>query len=433
MERNDRKTADQVRMGRHKLSSLVKIMLKIGAIGFGGGTALIPVIENEVVEQSHLVPEEEYNKHVMIASITPGALPVEIASGIGRRTAGNCGMIAAATAMALPGAFFTLLFLILFSGMSNVLRIQIGFLSAAVSIIILVMLLQYVRGTFKQARNKKERLLYLFLLLCIFLLTGLPNIYEVLGIPGEPPFSFSTSQILITAFLIILVVLIYAEHRHPDQKNQEKKSFPVKNLLRSLLWWTMFTLLLSLPAIFLLPNTTGFLRRGVFSSILSFGGGDAYLSVAHGLFVDSKMISNTEFYGNIVTVANALPGSILCKVLTGIGYTLGYNLNHSVLEGVLMGISGFACSVAASGTIVTIVAFFYEKYENLRVFASIQRFIRPIISGLLLNVGLTLYLTGIRLPLQAGTPELPTIAVALLLDLGILHMLRRSKRKNNKG
>lgn len=432
MQKIDHKSTSPLRKNKREFSSLVKIMLKIGAIGFGGGTALIPVIENEIVEQSRLIPEEEYNKHVMIASITPGALPVEIASGIGRKVAGNCGMIAAAASMALPGAIFTLFFLILFSGISDTLRIQIGFLSAAISVIIIVMLLQYVHGTLKQARSKRERILYLFLLLGIFLLSGLPNIYTILGIPGEPPFSFSTSQILITAFLVILAVLVCSEHLHPSGENQIKKSFPAGKLFRSLLWWAIFTLLLSFPAILLTRNTFSFLRTGLLSSVLSFGGGDAYLSVAQGLFVDSGIISRSDFYGNIVTVANALPGSILCKVLTGIGYTLGYKLNNSILEGLLMAVSGFACSVAASGTIVTIVASLYEKYENLRAFASIQRFIRPIISGLLLNVGLTLYLTGIRLPLQAGSPAPQTIVIAILLDFGILHMLRRSKRKKSK-
>ncbi len=432
MEKTDHRSADGAQENRQSLSALTRIMLKIGAIGFGGGTALIPVIESEVVEQSGLISEEEYNKHVMIASITPGALPVEIASGIGRKVAGNSGMLAAAAATALPGAFFTLFFLILFSGMSNALRIQIGFISAAVSLIIVIMLLQYICGTVKRAENRREKVLYLFLMAGIFLLSGLPNIYTILGISKEPPFSFSSSQILIAAFLVILAVLFISGRRQPDGEKARAKRFPVKNMARSLACWILFTLLLSLPAVILTRSTFSFIRTGFFSSVLSFGGGDAYLSVAQGLFVDSHMITNADFYGNIVAVANALPGSILCKVLTGIGYTLGYNLNGSIPEGIMMALCGFACSIAASGMIVSIVSSFYEKYENLRAFAYIQKFIRPIISGLLLNVGLTLYLTGIRLPLQAGTPAPPTLLIAVLLDAAILYMLRRSKPKNRR-
>jgi chromate transporter len=355
-------------------------MLKIGAIGFGGGTALIPVIEHEVVERTHLIDEKEYNKYVTIASITPGALPVEIAAGIGRTLDGNRGMIAAASAMALPGAFLTLLFLLLFSGISDELRVQIGFLCAAVSALIIFMLFKYVIGTVKQRPNRLERLWYLFLITGIFGLS----------------FFLSTTQILLVAFAVILIVLVLAEHFYPSPKAQKKKSLPFRKLFRSLGCWILFVLVLSLPALLVSADTIVFLLRGFFSSVLSFGGGDAYLSVAQGIFVDSRLISYSDFYGNIVTVANALPGSILCKVLTGIGYTIGYGIRQSIFEGILMAVSGFACSVAASGMISTIVTTLYEKYEDLQAFAAIQRFIRPVISGLLLKVAYTLYFSGIH-------------------------------------
>ena len=67
------KTSDEsIKM--RKFISMTATMLKIGFIGFGGGSALIPVIEEEVVEKDKIVSEEEFNDDVMIASITPGAL-----------------------------------------------------------------------------------------------------------------------------------------------------------------------------------------------------------------------------------------------------------------------------------------------------------------------------------------------------------------------
>ena len=48
-------------------------MFKIGCIGFGGGTALVPVIESEVVYEKKLIDKEEYTKDVIVANITPGA------------------------------------------------------------------------------------------------------------------------------------------------------------------------------------------------------------------------------------------------------------------------------------------------------------------------------------------------------------------------
>ena len=108
------KTREKSGLGR-----LATSMFKIGLIGFGGGSALIPVIEEEVVTEQGLVKDEDYEQAVISACVTPGALPVEIAAGVGRRTYGIRGMLAAAFAIALPGAFLTVLLLSAFSGSRN--------------------------------------------------------------------------------------------------------------------------------------------------------------------------------------------------------------------------------------------------------------------------------------------------------------------------
>lgn len=67
-------------------------MGKIGCIGFGGGSALIPVIEEEIVKKQKLDTRENLDKDIIVASITPGALPVEIAASVGKRNFGRAGM-----------------------------------------------------------------------------------------------------------------------------------------------------------------------------------------------------------------------------------------------------------------------------------------------------------------------------------------------------
>ena len=56
-----------------KMKSLFTSMLKVGVIGFGGGNALIPVIEQEVVKEKKLVSKEQYDKDIIAATLTPGA------------------------------------------------------------------------------------------------------------------------------------------------------------------------------------------------------------------------------------------------------------------------------------------------------------------------------------------------------------------------
>ncbi len=457
-------------MNTKKFMSMITTMLKIGFIGFGGGTALIPVIEEEIVEKNKVVTEEQFNNEVMIASITPGALPVEIASGIGYQTAGNKGMMAAASAMAFPGAFLTVLFLVIFSSAGETLKTQISYLAVGISAYIILTLIKYCTGTLQQAKDRNESILYFIIMMGVFLLSGEASIYQILGLYITPIFGISTIQILGAAFFVILftkgqprdvkraapaliIAVLYflcagKAHIIPEvlqpffvtlmivlsvigmvqtlMDSQQKRAFAGKALAVSLVCWGLFTVVLSFPAIIFLSGTARYIGDGFLSSVLSFGGGDAYLSVAQGMFVDSGMISYQDFYGSIVSVANALPGSILCKILSGCGYVLGFERGGSVVMGLFMAICGFACSVAASGAIVIVVRMIYDKYENLRIFAVVKHFIRPIISGLLLNVALSLYLSGI-LAIAGGGLTMTILSIITIIVIALVFAVEQKK------
>ena len=459
-----------------KFLSMTATMLKIGFIGFGGGSALIPVIEDEVVEKDRIVSEEEFNDDVMIASITPGALPVEVATGIGRQAAGLKGMAAAATAMALPGALLTVLLQAVISSAGSTVKSQIGYLSIGISSFIILTLLNYSLGTLHQVADKKESKLYTLIILGVFLLSGEKSIYQLFGLDIKPIFALSTIQILGAAFFVILFTkgYVYSFRRiipaviitisyflcvgnahiipliakpfiltlmtvlallglvQSVLESPQKKDFPVKRLVTSVGFWIIFAGILSIPAMFLISKALKFIGMGWLSSVMSFGGGDAYLSVAQGLFVEGGVISNTDFYGNVVSVANALPGSILCKILTGIAYDVGYNLNGSIFEGLLVALSGFACSVAASGAIFELVFCVYEKYESLQIFSVVKHFIRPIISGLLLTVAVSLYTSGIRGQLQAdGGSVIALVITLIVIAVNLALIWIQKKGKNN--
>lgn len=471
------KTSDEsIKM--RKFISMTATMLKIGFIGFGGGSALIPVIEEEVVEKDKIVSEEEFNDDVMIASITPGALPVEVATGIGRQSSGLKGMAAAATAMALPGALLTVLLQAVISSAGSMVKSQINYLSVGISAFIILTLLAYSLGTVRQAVNKREGQLYSLIILGVFLLSGEKSIYQLFGLNIKPIFALSTIQVLGAAFFVILftkghlrclrrsipaviitgcyLLCVGSAHIIPLAakpfilalmavlavlglaqsvlESSQKKAFPVKRLVTSVGFWLIFVAMFSIPAMFLTAKALRFIGMGWLSSVMSFGGGDAYLSVAQGLFVEGGVINNADFYGNVVSVANALPGSILCKILTGIAYDVGYNLNGSIIEGLFVALSGFACSVAASGAIFELVFCVYEKYESLQIFAVVKHFIRPIISGLLLTVAVSLYTSGICGQIQeaaGGNSSIVAFVITFLVIIANLVLMIMQRRGKN--
>ena len=108
-----------------KVTRLISSMFRVGLIGFGGGNALIPILEQIAVDEQKLVSQEEYDEDVVVASITPGALPVEIAGGIGRRSIGSAGLLVGSISLALPGVILTLVLSAVISVLSSSVLLQI--------------------------------------------------------------------------------------------------------------------------------------------------------------------------------------------------------------------------------------------------------------------------------------------------------------------
>lgn len=62
---------------------LFAVMVKIGMMGFGGGNALVPVMEQELVRKGKFIGAEDFQKDVVVANITPGALTSKVITGAG--------------------------------------------------------------------------------------------------------------------------------------------------------------------------------------------------------------------------------------------------------------------------------------------------------------------------------------------------------------
>lgn len=81
---------------------LLVIFMKIGAFTFGGGYAMIPLIERETTQKRHLIEKEELTDVIAIAESTPGPIAVNSATFIGTRVAGFLGALAATVGLILP-------------------------------------------------------------------------------------------------------------------------------------------------------------------------------------------------------------------------------------------------------------------------------------------------------------------------------------------
>ena len=87
------------------MKELIRIFLtffKIGAFTFGGGYAMIPLIQKEAVENHHWVEDRDILDIVAIAESTPGPIAINAATFVGYRVKGFAGALAATFGVVLP-------------------------------------------------------------------------------------------------------------------------------------------------------------------------------------------------------------------------------------------------------------------------------------------------------------------------------------------
>ena len=95
---------------RKKLLILFLTFLKIGAFTFGGGYAMIALLENEFVSEKKWLTADEFLEIISIGESTPGPIAINSATYIGYRIAGFWGSFVSTLAMCIPS--FTVIYVI---------------------------------------------------------------------------------------------------------------------------------------------------------------------------------------------------------------------------------------------------------------------------------------------------------------------------------
>ena len=85
-------------------------MLKIGCFAFGGGYAIIALLENEFISKRNWIDHDEFLDVVAIAESTPGPIAINVATYIGYKLKGVFGAVVATVGMCLPS--FVIMYLV---------------------------------------------------------------------------------------------------------------------------------------------------------------------------------------------------------------------------------------------------------------------------------------------------------------------------------
>ncbi len=107
-----------------RLAKLFYIFFKIGAFTFGGGYAMLPLIQREIVETQHWLEEEEFLDIIAIVQTIPGAIAVNSSVFIGYKLSGIIGAIFATLGAIIPSFVVILLIATFFANIQDAKLVQ---------------------------------------------------------------------------------------------------------------------------------------------------------------------------------------------------------------------------------------------------------------------------------------------------------------------
>lgn len=84
-----------------KLRSIFFVFLRLGALTFGGGLAMLPIIKRDIVDRGW-IPEEEFGDYIAVAQVAPGMIAINIATLVGMHLRKRIGALVAVIGVALP-------------------------------------------------------------------------------------------------------------------------------------------------------------------------------------------------------------------------------------------------------------------------------------------------------------------------------------------
>ena len=123
-----------------KIIEMFIAFFKIGAFTFGGGYAMIPLIEEEVVNNKRWIDKNEFMDILVVSQSLPGALAVNCSIFLGYKIGGFLGAIMALLAVILPSFFIIIIIAAFFMQFRNNYYVNAAFkgITAAVPMLVLV-------------------------------------------------------------------------------------------------------------------------------------------------------------------------------------------------------------------------------------------------------------------------------------------------------
>jgi chromate transporter len=303
---SNEKTYPEAPLKTVSLWFLFFIFLKIGCIAFGGFTALIAVVENDIIRKRKLMNTEDMLDGISLAMLLPGPIAVNVVAFVGYRLRKGMGALVSATGVILP-SFFLLIGLshiyFTYGEIPTISKVFAGFIPAVTAIIITT-----AWGMSKKAVTDWPK--FIMALAAATILLGIGGFYITLmiilgaGITGLLLYGSKGTQASDTGPSPIAV----------DPKFSKLKATISMSLL------AVFLLLFSIP----IPGLGNDSLSRIFvtfsgMSLMLFGGGFVFIPLIQEIVVEGlHWVTQSEFT-SAIALGQVTPGPILISAAF-IGY-----------------------------------------------------------------------------------------------------------------
>ena len=185
------------------LWNLFLTFFRIGAFTFGGGYAMISVIENICVEKKHWIDHEDLVNVTVIAESTPGPVAINCATFVGYKQKGLLGSIAATLGVVLPS------FIIIWAISMFLERfLEIAWVASAFRGVRVAVGLLILDVGIRMAKKMPKEPIRIILLIAALVLMVLINLLN---------WKISTIVLLLCAAAVSLIVFLFHERKGGEQ------------------------------------------------------------------------------------------------------------------------------------------------------------------------------------------------------------------------
>lgn len=177
------------------MSILLELFLtfaKIGAFTFGGGYAMISLLDHECVEKKEWITSDELMDVTVVAESTPGPIAINCATYTGYKKAGLPGAVVATLGMVLPSFLIILIISAFFEDLLNYPLVANAFKGIRIAVVILIMqaAVKMIKKMIKKTPNKPLGIAFIIVFFTAVL------VLDLLGI------HFSTIYLILIAGLL---------------------------------------------------------------------------------------------------------------------------------------------------------------------------------------------------------------------------------------